>query len=60
MPTLSRILALTDFSASARHAADRAARLAHEAGAELTLLHVQSGDAFRNLQHVPLLNFLFL
>ena len=39
------ILAATDFSAVARHAADRAARLAHETGAPLTLVHVLPGGA---------------
>ena len=42
MKPCSSILAATDFSAPARHAADRAARLAHETGARLTLLHVLS------------------
>jgi nucleotide-binding universal stress UspA family protein len=39
MNPLKTILAATDLSAPARHAADRAARLAHETGASLTLLH---------------------
>lgn len=39
MSALASILAATDFSAPARHAADRAARLAHETGAVLTLMH---------------------
>lgn len=39
MNPLKSILAATDLSAPARHAADRAARLAHETGASLTLLH---------------------
>lgn len=34
------ILAATDFSPGARHAAERAARIAHETGAALALLHV--------------------
>lgn len=38
--TLQSILAATDLSPPARHAAERAARLAHEQGAVLTLLHV--------------------
>ena len=42
-PGLGPILAATDFSAPARHAADRAARLAHQTGAPLTLLHVLAG-----------------
>lgn len=37
------IVVATDFSAHARHAADRAARIAHEQGAALTLLHVLPG-----------------
>lgn len=45
MKPCSSILAATDFSAPARHAADRAARLAHETGARLTLLHVLQADA---------------
>ena len=45
MKTWNQILAATDFSAHARHAADRAARLAHETGASLTLLHVPQADA---------------
>ena len=34
------ILIATDFSAPSRHAADRAARLAHASGARLVLMHV--------------------
>lgn len=44
------ILAVTDFSAPARHAADRAARLAHETGAQLTLMHVVSGQTLDELR----------
>lgn len=44
------ILAATDFSAPARHAADRAAQLAHETGAPLTLMHVVPGKAFAELR----------
>lgn len=44
------ILAATDFSAPARHAVDRAARLAHETGAALTLLHVLPGGALQELR----------
>jgi nucleotide-binding universal stress UspA family protein len=44
------ILAATDFSAHARHAADRAARLAHETGAELTLMHVLPGETLAQLR----------
>ncbi len=45
------ILAATDFSAPARHAADRGARLAHETGAALTLMHVLPGGALQELRH---------
>ena len=44
------ILAATDFSAPARHAADRAARLAHETGSALTLMHVLPGGALQELR----------
>lgn len=44
------ILATTDFSPLARHAAERAARLAHETGAPLTLMHVLPGDALHRLR----------
>lgn len=50
MTTLNRILALTDLSAPARHAADRAARLARETGATLTLLHVLPQAALDTLR----------
>jgi nucleotide-binding universal stress UspA family protein len=50
MSTLTSILAATDFSAPARHAADRAARLAHETGAQLTLMHALSGSALAELR----------
>jgi len=50
MSPLSSILAATDFSAHARHAADRAARLAHETGARLTLMHAVSGSALAELR----------
>ncbi len=50
MSHLGPILAATDFSAPARHAADRAARLAHEVGAPLTLMHVLPGGALRELR----------
>lgn len=45
-----QILAATDFSAPARHAADRAARLAHETGAALTLMHVMPGGTLQELR----------
>jgi nucleotide-binding universal stress UspA family protein len=44
------ILAVTDFSQLARHAAERAARLTHETGAPLTLMHVMPGGALHNLR----------
>jgi nucleotide-binding universal stress UspA family protein len=44
------ILAATDFSAPARQAADRAARLAHETDAPLSLMHVLSGGALNELR----------
>jgi len=50
MSTMTSILAATDFSAPARHAADRAARLAHETGARLTLMHAVSGSALAELR----------
>ncbi len=50
MTALRQILVATDFSASARHAADRAARLAHETGARLDLLHVLPGQALQELR----------
>jgi nucleotide-binding universal stress UspA family protein len=50
MNRLGPILAATDFSGPARHAADRAARLAHETGATLTLMHVLPGGALQELR----------
>jgi nucleotide-binding universal stress UspA family protein len=50
MSRLGPILAVTDFSGPARHAADRAARLAHETGASLTLMHVLPGGALQELR----------
>jgi nucleotide-binding universal stress UspA family protein len=44
------ILVCTDFSAIARHAAERAALLARELGAPLVLLHVLPGDALEALR----------
>jgi nucleotide-binding universal stress UspA family protein len=43
------LLAATDFSAHARHAADRAARLARQTGAELSLLHAPPVGALSEL-----------
>ncbi|MGE0350537.1 universal stress protein [Hydrogenophaga sp.] len=48
--SLGPILAATDFSAPARHAAERAARLAQETGAALTLMHVLPGGALQELR----------
>ena len=50
MTPLGPILAATDFSEAARHAADRAARLAHETGAALTLMHVMPGGSLLELR----------
>lgn len=44
------ILAATDFSAPARHAVDRAARLARASGAALTVMHVLPGSALQELR----------
>lgn len=44
------ILAATDLSAPARHAADRAARLAQETGAPLALLHALPARPLRELR----------
>ena len=50
MPLLGPILAATDFSVHARHAIDRAACLAQETGASLTLMHVLPGGALQELR----------
>lgn len=47
MKPLHHILCATDFSPPSRHAADRAARLARETGAALTLLHVMPGSSWQ-------------
>ncbi|MBS1176051.1 MAG: universal stress protein [Proteobacteria bacterium] len=44
------VLAATDFSPAARHAAERAARVAHETGAALSLLHVLPGGSLAELR----------
>lgn len=49
---LRQLLALTDFSASARHAAERAALLAKETGAALDLLHVIATGPMEQLQRL--------
>lgn len=50
MPALRSIVAATDLSAPARHATDRAARLAFEAGASLALVHAVSRHALDELR----------
>jgi nucleotide-binding universal stress UspA family protein len=50
MNTLASILAATDLSAPARRAADRAARLAHETGAALTLVHTLPAQPLEELR----------
>lgn len=50
MKPLHRILCAIDFSPPSRHAADRAARLARETGAALTLLHVTPAPAWLALE----------
>lgn len=50
MDTPAPILAATDFSALSRHAAERAARLASETGAPLSLMHVTSAGTLQELR----------
>ncbi len=50
MSSLERILAATDLSAPARHAVERAFRVAARAGGELHILHVQELDALDTLR----------
>ena len=52
MPAIRSIVAATDLSAPARHAADRAARLAQQAGASLALVHAVSGSALDQLRRL--------
>lgn len=52
MTELRTLLAATDFSSSARHAAERAALMAGEAGARLDLLHVLSLGPLQELQRL--------
>ena len=52
MTPLKRLLAATDFSSSARHAAERAALIARSLGAELDLLHVVSLAPLARLQRL--------
>lgn len=50
MNGLDAIVAATDLSAGSKHALDRAASLAHEHGAALTLVHVLAGSAIDTLR----------
>ncbi len=50
MTALKHLIAATDLSAPARQAAERAARLAHETGASLTLLHALAQRPLQELQ----------
>ena len=52
MNTAHKILAATDFSSPARHALDRAARLARSTGAPLQLVHALSDGALRQLRQL--------
>jgi len=52
MMHLKKLLAATDFSSASRHAADRAALLARQTGAQMHLLHVVSGNALAQLQQL--------
>lgn len=52
MNSLARILVATDLSAPARHAAQRAAMLARQAGGALDLLHVLEKDALTELRRL--------
>jgi nucleotide-binding universal stress UspA family protein len=52
MAALKNILAATDFSAPARHAAERAARLARNVGAGLDLIHVATPAPMEKLRHL--------
>lgn len=52
MKPLTRILAATDLSAPARHAVDRAFRIAAETGAKLDIAHVVSQNALDTLRRL--------
>jgi nucleotide-binding universal stress UspA family protein len=52
MYRIERLLAATDFSAPARHAAERAALVARELGTEFTLLHVISASPVDRLRRL--------
>jgi hypothetical protein len=51
MNTWGPILTTTDFSGPARHAVDRAARLAQETGSPLSVMHVMPGETLAELRH---------
>lgn len=50
MDKFRQILAATDFSAPARHAVERAASVAGQTGAQLTLLHVANLGPLEKMQ----------
>lgn len=50
MTAQNLVLAATDFSSTARHATERAARIARETGATLALLHVLPGGSLAELR----------
>ena len=52
MKPLTRILAATDLSAPARHAAERAAMLARQSGGRLDLVHVLEKNALTELKRL--------
>jgi nucleotide-binding universal stress UspA family protein len=52
MTPLTTILAATDFSTPARHAVERAARLAAQTGRELHILHAMELDALDSLKEL--------
>jgi len=52
MKSLTRILAATDLSAPARHAAERAAMLARQTGGKLELVHVLEKNAMTELKRL--------
>lgn len=52
MPQLQRVLATTDLSAPARHAAERGALVARDTGATLSLVHVISDPVLGSLRRL--------
>lgn len=52
MTELKRLMVCTDLSAPARHAASRAASVAHETGADLELVHVVSPAPLEKLRRI--------